>query len=143
MDEFERWLKTVCFREPTPAAYDLAKCAWLEATKCAWLEATKGSRDRIAEQALAGGSPAEAKVVFAYPDAGTSADRYHLQSLGLEKGNVYTVDSARVWPDKGKLYLSELPGESFNPDNFAWATTQEAQAPRAERLTDKRKEHGI
>lgn len=28
MDEFEKWLRTVCFQKPTPEAYDLAKCAW-------------------------------------------------------------------------------------------------------------------
>ncbi len=30
---FEAWLRTVCFQPPTPEAYDLAKCAWVEATK--------------------------------------------------------------------------------------------------------------
>ena len=26
--KFETWLRTVCFQNPTPEAYDLAKCAW-------------------------------------------------------------------------------------------------------------------
>jgi hypothetical protein len=30
---FEIWLRTVCFQAPTKEAYDLAKCAWEEATK--------------------------------------------------------------------------------------------------------------
>ena len=31
--EYEKWLRTVCFQKPTPEAYDLAKCAWAEASK--------------------------------------------------------------------------------------------------------------
>ena len=31
MDEFEKWLRTVCLRKPPHQAYDLAKCAWQEA----------------------------------------------------------------------------------------------------------------
>lgn len=31
MEEFEIWLRTVCFQKPTPEAYDLAKDAWKEA----------------------------------------------------------------------------------------------------------------
>lgn len=30
MEEFEKWLRTVCFQKPTPEAYDLAKGAWME-----------------------------------------------------------------------------------------------------------------
>ena len=30
---FEAWLRTTCFQEPTPGAYDLAKCAWEESAK--------------------------------------------------------------------------------------------------------------
>lgn len=26
--QFESWLRTVCFQQPTPEAYDLALCAW-------------------------------------------------------------------------------------------------------------------
>ena len=29
--DFERWLRKECFQQPTPEAYDLAKCAWREA----------------------------------------------------------------------------------------------------------------
>lgn len=29
--DFERWLRAECFQNPTPEAYDLAKCAWEEA----------------------------------------------------------------------------------------------------------------
>ena len=32
---FEEWLRTVCFQNPTPEAYDLAKDAWKEARKTA------------------------------------------------------------------------------------------------------------
>lgn len=32
-DEFERWLRCVCFQKPTPEAYDLAKDAWKEASR--------------------------------------------------------------------------------------------------------------
>jgi hypothetical protein len=28
-DRFEIWLRTECFRNPPPAAYDLAKAAWI------------------------------------------------------------------------------------------------------------------
>lgn len=28
MQEFESWLRFVCFQKPTPEAYDLARCAW-------------------------------------------------------------------------------------------------------------------
>ena len=36
MDDFEKWLRTVCFQEPTPEAYDLARRAWKKATnECA------------------------------------------------------------------------------------------------------------
>ena len=28
MMKFDEWLKTVCFDEPTPEAYDLARQAW-------------------------------------------------------------------------------------------------------------------
>ena len=28
MDEFKKWLNSVCFQKPTPEAYDLAKDAW-------------------------------------------------------------------------------------------------------------------
>jgi hypothetical protein len=31
--DFEPWLRSVCFQQPTPEAYDLAKCAWVEASK--------------------------------------------------------------------------------------------------------------
>ncbi len=31
--QFEEWLRTVCFQKPTPDAYDLAKCAWIESRK--------------------------------------------------------------------------------------------------------------
>jgi hypothetical protein len=31
--EFETWLRTVCFQEPTPEAYDLAKSAWKEVAR--------------------------------------------------------------------------------------------------------------
>lgn len=31
MEEFENWLRMVCFQKPTPEAYDLAKDAWKEA----------------------------------------------------------------------------------------------------------------
>jgi hypothetical protein len=31
MDEFEKWLRTVCFQKPTPEAYDLARDAWRHA----------------------------------------------------------------------------------------------------------------
>lgn len=27
-EQFEMWLRTVCFQSPTPEAYDLALCAW-------------------------------------------------------------------------------------------------------------------
>ena len=30
---FEEWLRSVCFQKPTPEAYDLAKCAWVESAK--------------------------------------------------------------------------------------------------------------
>ncbi len=30
-EDFENWLRTVCFQKPTPEAHDLAKCAWIEA----------------------------------------------------------------------------------------------------------------
>ncbi len=33
LNEFEAWLRTVCFQKPTPGAYDLAKCAWIESRK--------------------------------------------------------------------------------------------------------------
>ncbi len=32
-EEFEIWLRKVCFQKPTPEAYDLAKDAWVEALK--------------------------------------------------------------------------------------------------------------
>lgn len=28
MDDFDKWLRSVCFQKPTSEAYDLAKCAW-------------------------------------------------------------------------------------------------------------------
>ena len=28
MDQFKKWLNSVCFQKPTPEAYDLAKDAW-------------------------------------------------------------------------------------------------------------------
>lgn len=31
MEDFEKWLRTVCFQPPTPEAYDLAKDAWKHA----------------------------------------------------------------------------------------------------------------
>ena len=31
-EDFEAWLRTICFQKPTKEAYDLAKCAW-EASK--------------------------------------------------------------------------------------------------------------
>jgi len=33
MDEFKKWLNSVCFQKPTPEAYDLAKDAWKAALK--------------------------------------------------------------------------------------------------------------
>jgi hypothetical protein len=33
MEEFEKWLRIVCFQKPTPEAYDLAKDAWIESSK--------------------------------------------------------------------------------------------------------------
>lgn len=32
LQAFEAWLRKTCFQAPTPEAYDLAKCAWLEST---------------------------------------------------------------------------------------------------------------
>jgi hypothetical protein len=32
---FEAWLRRVCFQPPTPEAYDLAKCAWIDALSAA------------------------------------------------------------------------------------------------------------
>ncbi len=36
MEEFEKWLRSVCFQKPTPEAYDLAKSAWLEVQEQKW-----------------------------------------------------------------------------------------------------------
>ena len=33
MDEFKKWLTSVCFQKPTPEALDLAKDAWKAALK--------------------------------------------------------------------------------------------------------------
>ena len=33
MDEFKKWLHTVCFQAPPAHSYDLAKDAWVEAQK--------------------------------------------------------------------------------------------------------------
>jgi hypothetical protein len=32
-DNFEEWLRSVCFKQPTKEAYDLAKAAWHAAIK--------------------------------------------------------------------------------------------------------------
>jgi len=32
-DDFENWLRSVCFQEPTKEAYDLAKSAWSKCDK--------------------------------------------------------------------------------------------------------------
>jgi len=37
LPDFEAWLRTVCFQKPTPDAYDLAKCAWVEARQDRWI----------------------------------------------------------------------------------------------------------
>ncbi len=37
-EDFDKWLKTVCFQKPTPEAYDLAKEAWCMAIENTWQE---------------------------------------------------------------------------------------------------------
>jgi hypothetical protein len=39
LPEFEKWLRSVCFQAPPAHAYDLARCAWIEAGRAALAQA--------------------------------------------------------------------------------------------------------
>ena len=59
------------------------------------------------------------KVVFAFPNNGMSGDRSHLQRLGLQEGQEFTVEATDAHGFSTTLYLREFPGEQFNTVNFA------------------------
>lgn len=42
LPEFEKWLRSVCFQAPPSHAYDLARCAWIEAGRAS-LEASRAA----------------------------------------------------------------------------------------------------
>lgn len=52
-DNYQTWLRTVCFQQPTKEAEDLAKCAWQEAQRLAYLDCIRICKERFEDEANA------------------------------------------------------------------------------------------
>jgi hypothetical protein len=63
-------------------------------------------------------APEGTKVTYAYPDNGTAFDKAKLAKLGLNVGDVFTVEDTEISGFSTALRLRELPGERLNTVNF-------------------------
>ena len=72
-DKYEKWLKQVCFQNPTREAHDLAKCAWRQAEALSAAEketlANKILEISLLNEKLENGLKAWRKMYFELYDA--------------------------------------------------------------------------
>lgn len=69
------------------------------------------------------------KVAYAYPNNGTEFDKDKLAKLGLNVGDVFTVETTEISGFSTTLRLCEFPLERFNTVNFTLSANYRISEP--------------